>query len=75
MTTAFVESGVAAALKSLDKALDEEAALDREMRRYLLLAYEQLRGVTELIEVERRIEATIARSRRAYPTPPRAVPK
>lgn len=72
-TSAFVESGVAAALKSMDRAFEQEAALDRELQRHLLLAFEQLRAVQELIEVERRLEATQVRIAAQYPAPLRVV--
>lgn len=78
MTThAFIESGIAATLVSLDKALEEEAARDRELGRHLLLAYEQLRAVQELVETERRLAANYERalsfSQRVRAVSPRAV--
>lgn len=76
-TSAFVESGVASALKSLDRAFEQEAARDRELGRHLLLAFEQLRAVQDLIEVERGLEMARASAERdaarLYPTPLRVV--
>ncbi len=72
-TSAFVESGVAAALKSMDRAFEQEASLDRELQKHLLLAFEQLRAVQELIEVERRLEASRRVVAAQYPTPLRVV--
>lgn len=69
----FVESTLAAALASLDRACETEAAQNRELQRHLLLAYEQLRAVQDLVEVERRIAAVGARANAAHPAPLRLV--
>ena len=53
--SAFVESTLAAALLRMDRAFDCEAAQDRELQGHLLIAYEQLRAMQEMLETERRL--------------------
>ncbi len=57
--SAYIESTLAAALKSLDKACDTE---DAEHDRHLLLAREQILAARDLIAVERHLQETWERA-------------
>jgi hypothetical protein len=57
--SAYVESTLAAALKSLDRACDAEGG---ELMRHLLVAREQILAARDLIAVERHIQETWERA-------------
>ena len=69
--SAFVESTLAAALASLDRACEADGAMDREVQRHVLVAYEQIRACQALVQVERRLEETMAA---AAASPPAKAP-
>lgn len=48
----------------MDRALECEAAQDRELQGHLLVAYEQLRALQEMIETERSIASAAERATR-----------
>jgi hypothetical protein len=61
--SAFVESTLAAALISLDRACAQEHDASAELQRWLLIAREQILAAREMVETERDIASVQERAR------------